>query len=139
MLVNYGHFYDPLEAHILRERLDAEGIPAIVVGDGHVRINWPWAVALRGARICVPVGFRVQADEVVAAYTRGDFAADVDAEAGTSPPRCPACGSSACSREVPLREKLLAVGVFAMFWVVFPSQASRLRCSACRATWRETS
>lgn len=135
MLVTYGHFYDPLEAHILRERLEAEHIPAMVVGDGYVRLNWPWAVALRGAKICVPVEFREQADEIVAAYTRGDFAADVDAEVGTSPPSCPACRSTSHSRTVPLREKLLAISVFLVSGATFPTEASRFRCEACGTTW----
>ena len=53
MLATVATFIDPTDAHILRARLEAEGIPACVVNEHHVRLNWFQAMALGGARVQV--------------------------------------------------------------------------------------
>jgi hypothetical protein len=40
-----------IEAYIVRGRLLAEGIPALVAFDQHVWANWSIPVALRGVRV----------------------------------------------------------------------------------------
>ena len=43
MLVTLARYFDPWEAHVLRARLESEGIPATVTGDQHIIANWPSA------------------------------------------------------------------------------------------------
>ena len=136
MLVTIGHFFDPMEAHILRARLESEGIPATVADDLLVTANWPWSVALGGAKLQVPREDEAQAREILAAYASGELASDVELETGTGPEACPDCGSTELERSVPASQKLFALGLFAISSATFPTRTSSLRCKSCGHRWQ---
>ena len=73
---------DPTEAHILRARLQVEGIPTFLVGDQHVQTDWTVAIALGGVRLQVRRVDQVKAGGILAAIDRGEYdleEADFDA------------------------------------------------------------
>lgn len=127
--------YDPMEAHILRARLEAEGIPATVADDQHVTANWPLSVALGGARVQVPAEFEAQAEAVLRAYHDGDYEQALAEETGLPADACPACGSTAIDHRVPVRQKALAIGVFLLGSATFPTRSSAARCDGCGHEW----
>lgn len=136
MLTTVGRYFDPWEAHILRARLDAEGIPATVIGDQHIIANWPLSVALGGAALQVPSAYLEQAQEIIAAYHAGDFEQDLIAEHPEAADSCPACSSSDVIGSIPLGQLALTIATFLLASAPFPTSASSMRCQACGHCWR---
>lgn len=78
--ITVARFLVPLEAHILRARLEAEGIPAMLADENLVQINNLLAIAVGGVRVLVPTSFATAAEEVIRAVQRGEFTLNDDAE-----------------------------------------------------------
>lgn len=136
MLVTLGRYFDPWEAHVLRARLESEGIPATVTGDQHIIANWPLSVALGGAALQVPAACQSEAEAVLASYHAGELQADLVAEQPAAADACPACGAVSPKASVPLRQRLLAVATFLVASAPFPTRASRFQCASCGHAWR---
>lgn len=64
----------PSELHILRARLEGDGIPSFVVDDNITRMNSLWSVAVGGARLLVPQELAVEAKEIIDHVRSGRFA-----------------------------------------------------------------
>jgi hypothetical protein len=71
--ITIARFLIPLDAHILRGRLEAEGIPAIVADGNLTQTNSLLSVAVGGARVQVPVPYVAEAMGVMAALRSGAF------------------------------------------------------------------
>jgi len=56
---------DPMQAHILQGRLQAEGIPVFVADAQLVQTNSLWTFALGGVRVMVPRHLLARAHEVM--------------------------------------------------------------------------
>lgn len=135
MLVTVGRYFDPWEAHILRARLDAEGIPASVAGDQLVMANWPMSVALAGVALQVPGEHLAEARELVQAYHAGVLQQDLEAEHPDAADACPRCGAGEVAGVIPMGQRALAVATFLVAGATFPTSASRLSCGACGHRW----
>jgi hypothetical protein len=72
----------PTDAYLLQGCLVAGGVPAVVADANHVQADLLIAPALGGVRILAPAAYLAQAREILAAYERGDFALDDDADVG---------------------------------------------------------
>lgn len=72
----------PTDAYLLQGCLVAGGVPAVVADANHVQADLLIAPALGGVRILVPAEFLQQAEEILAAYERGDYELDEDADVG---------------------------------------------------------
>ncbi len=136
MLTTVGRYFDPWEAHILRARLEAEGVPASVIGDQHIIANWPLSVALGGVALQVPGEYLGQAQEVIAAYHAGIFRQDLVAEHPEAADTCQNCSSTEVTGSVPLRQRVLTVATFLLASAPFPTSASSMRCKACGHRWQ---
>ena len=77
--VTVARFLVPTYAHIMRGRLEADGIPAIVADGNFVQNNTLVSVAAGGVRLQVPAAFAVEAREIIAAIRSGDLALNDDA------------------------------------------------------------
>lgn len=81
--VTVARFLVPTYAHIMRGRLEADGIPAIVADGNFVQNNSLLAVAVGGVRLQVPAALAAEAREILAAIRAGSIALDDGAwEAG---------------------------------------------------------
>ncbi|GAB2499830.1 putative signal transducing protein [Arenimonas alkanexedens] len=136
MLTTVGRYFDPWEAHVLRARLESEGIPATVAGDQHIIANWPLSVALGGAALQVPAAYLAQAQKIVADYHAGSLEADLLAEHPDAADACPTCGSGEVVGSVPLGQRALTIATFLLASAPFPARASRMHCQACGHAWR---
>lgn len=65
---------DSTQAHLLAGCLKAAGIGAVVADDQLLQANSLLAPAMGGARVLVPENDLKAAQDVLAAYERGDFA-----------------------------------------------------------------
>ncbi|MDB5934976.1 MAG: hypothetical protein JWQ01_2320 [Massilia sp.] len=72
----------PTDAYLLQGCLVAGGVPAVVADAHHVQADLLIAPALGGVRILAPAAFLVLAGEILAAYERGDYQLDEDADVG---------------------------------------------------------
>jgi Putative prokaryotic signal transducing protein len=80
-LVLLGRFYNPVDAYLLQSRLDAEGVPAIVV-DALTYQNMAFGAVVGGVRVLVPESYVARAVEIKKEIDRGDFALDDKADVG---------------------------------------------------------
>jgi hypothetical protein len=75
-LVLIARLFTALDAHLLRSRLEAEGVPAVVVDDNIVQTNPFLTLAVGGVRVLVPESLAERAREIARAIERGDYALD---------------------------------------------------------------
>ena len=67
-------FIDVMHAEIVRGRLEAEGIPAIL-GNSHLAsADWLYSQAMGGVQIMVPLEQITEAREIIAQIDAGEFA-----------------------------------------------------------------
>jgi hypothetical protein len=135
MLTTVGRYLDPWEAHILRARLEAEGIPATVSGDRHMIMNWPISIALGGAMLQVPEPYVEQATRVVENYNGGVFEQELIAEFPDAADKCPVCGSKGIAASVPIWRRVVVLITTIVASAPFPAKASKMHCSQCGYNW----
>jgi hypothetical protein len=70
----------PLEAALMQGCLEASGIPAVLADAHLMQTDLLLAPALGGVRILVPSTYVQQAQSVLEAFERGEFALDDDAD-----------------------------------------------------------
>ena len=101
---------DPLLAHIVRGRLEAEGITAWLADEHSVIMNWDWRLALGGVKVRVATEQFAQARALVRELDGGAFAILADDDA-----TLPACRETWSSR----------IAYFALFALSLPLPWSR--------------
>jgi hypothetical protein len=136
MLITIGQYFDPWEAHILRARLIAEGIPATVLGDQHITANWPISIALGGVALQVPSEFEAQAAELIAAYHSGELEKELLEDQPDVQDSCPTCQGTDLRSSVPVKQRALALLTTLWVAVPFSTAASTISCQSCGAQWR---
>lgn len=122
-------FDNYVSAHIVKSRLEAEGILCALKDEQTVTMYWFWANALGGIKLMVPAGQLLQARHIldliekeatVAAGTPG-FDMDDEDEAALDPANkiCPHCGSRNTRKQdynkVPAFLSILLLGFPLMF------------------------
>lgn len=121
VMVTVATFPEAIEAHIFRNRLEAEGIPC-VLADEHIVSNQPWhTIAYGGVKLRVR-----QQDQQRAAGIIADIR-------GLPPPaRCPICHSDkiAIKRNANLLNRVLTL-LFAI-----PGQEIKRTCLTCGHEWQ---
>lgn len=80
--VTLARFLDPIQAQVACGCLEASGVPAMVADANLVQTNALWSIAIGGARVLVPASRLGEAEAVMAAFRRGDFALRDDDDPG---------------------------------------------------------
>lgn len=81
-LFEVARYLSPMEARLAQGCLEASGIPAVLADDNLMQTNILLAPALGGVRILVPHDHLQQAEAVLDALRRGEFALGEDADVG---------------------------------------------------------
>lgn len=128
MLIRVASYTTPIEAHVARGRLEAEGVPAFVCHEHHVGAIWMYSVALGGAKVYVHRSDESRARDIIAANNRGEFALEDD-----NPPSCPRCREKqVVQRRLSWKSALLCAHLanvpLYFRWVT-------LKCLACDNHW----
>lgn len=76
-------YFDPIEAHIVCGRLQAEGIEAHVADDQMNLANWEWRQATGGTKVRVADTQFEQARVLIAELDQGGFALDPEVPAAS--------------------------------------------------------
>jgi hypothetical protein len=72
----------PTDAWLAQGCLVASGIPAVVADANHAQADMLIIAAMGGVRVLVPEAYLQQAQEVLDAFQRGDYALGEDADVG---------------------------------------------------------
>jgi len=140
VLVTVANFTEAWEAHMFRLRLEAEGIPAVVSHEHHVAINWPYALALGGAKVQVFHLDRDMARSVERSCLTGDFHKELSEEFGDlDDDKCPRCGSGAFTTRATWPQAFTLISAVIAAGVIFPLRKSIFRCKACGMAWQDQS
>jgi hypothetical protein len=83
-LVEVARYLIPLEANLVQGCLAASGVPAVLADAHLVQTDMLLAPALGGVRILVPHDHLQQAQAVLEAFARGEFALGDDADVGAA-------------------------------------------------------
>lgn len=125
MLITVARYSLPYEAHLARARLEAEDIPAFVMDEHTINMQWLYSNALGGVRLQVPQGFEADAAAVLAENREPDLE-DLEPPSTT---RCPYCGS--CDTHYHQIGRQCAFLVFlGLQFPLFPVRAG-IRCETC--------
>ncbi len=82
-LFEVARYLVPMDAHLAQGCLVAAGIPAVLADDQLVQTNQLLAPAVGGVRILVPQEHLQEAESVLEALKRGDFALDDNTDVGS--------------------------------------------------------
>ena len=125
-LVTIDSFTDQLQAHLLKGRLEAEGIPAVVSQEHHISVNWLVSQALGGVKVQVPEPFVPAAKEVLVALKAGEYALSPEEYGGE---KCPKCSS----HDVDQYKKRWNISFLSFFFlqIPLPFSSKNMRCLAC--------
>jgi len=69
-----ARYFNPVDAHMLKNRLELEGVLAVVADDNMAQMVLPTTVG--GVRVLVPEAHLQRAREIAEAVERGDYALD---------------------------------------------------------------
>jgi hypothetical protein len=136
MLITVATFTDPLEAHIVRGRLEAESIESFVVHEHHVWANWFLSTALGGVKLQVRPEDAQRAREILRQEQAGDYqlpVADVTEEIAAPRSACPVCNSVDIAPE--RRSGHLSLLIVWLSALPFPYSGIRMTCRNCGHTW----
>ena len=127
-MMTIASFERPEEAHLLRMRLEAVGIPAFVRDEHFVQMDMLYSNAIGGVRLQV-ANADLESARTLLAEDRG-------IENDDSELQCPQCGWTGVERERFSRRlalcSLLLCGL-PLLWI-----RSRWRCGRCLHTWKPT-
>jgi len=136
MLITVATFTNPLEAHIVRGRLEAEHIETYVAHEHHIWADWFLATALGGVKLQVRPEDAQRARDILRQEQAGDYRAlvtDGAEEVAQPRPACPVCHSVDI---MPVRRSghlsLLIVWLSAL---PFPYSGVTMACGNCGHTW----
>jgi len=126
-MLTVATFSKPEEAHMLRLRLEAGGVPAYIQDENMVQTDWLYSNAIGGVR--------VQIDEEDA-----DRAKEILQDPGiegepVGMPACPKCSSTnTAPDELPRRLSFLSL---MLSGIPFLFSKTRWRCTQCTHAWNE--
>ncbi len=124
------NFIDVIHADIVRGRLEAEGIPAIL-GNRHLATaDWLYSQAMGGVQIMVPLEQILEAREIIAQIDAGEFA-DVHEELKL-PDACDNCGR-ALSRKTATSWKFALLSLHLLLPIPLPFRKNVFYCPQCKA------
>ena len=134
MLKTVASFRESYKAYIARGRLEAEGIPVVIVDEHLVQVNWMYSQAIGGVKLQVPEEMLEQAREILSMDYEQELAAIE--EAGIEPNSeevCPQCGSSSTSVQ---RYSIWSLVPSLIFGMPFFFRKRGRVCHRCGSTWK---
>jgi hypothetical protein len=136
LLTTIAIFREPWEAHMFYGRLQFETIPAVIVHECHISVNWQWSTALGGVKVQVPRSWAREAQIIETRCRMGEFEADLKAEFGDLDGiKCPNFGSEYYSERWPILETVLCM-LLAFAFGGPPPRMRRFHCKTCGADWK---
>ncbi len=123
-----------IEAHIVRCRLEYEGIPAFVAFEHHIWAMWTHSVALGGVRVQVPSSHFDSAQTIVSNISTGVYESELNMDEQIPDKSiCPSCNSEVIMDiNWPWKTALAVLFILSM---PFPYTRHMKKCSVCSHRW----
>ena len=135
-LVTVGIFTGPIDAHLAKGRLEAEGIPTFIAHEHHIWANWALSHALGGVKLQVVSENAVQAQAILKEHVEGKYEIALKEEfpdiTGNS---CPRCGSKEFKSAIPFGLLDLVVLTLGLISIIFPVRREKHTCLKCGNKW----
>ncbi|MGH8499135.1 MAG: DUF2007 domain-containing protein [Methylococcales bacterium] len=122
-------FVDVIHADIVRGRLEAEGIPAILGNRHLVTAEWIWSQAMGGVQLMVPSEYVDEAREIIAEIDSGKC--DYDIEELKQEDACDICGKTLVRKTGSSWKFALVVGN--LIGLPSPFKKNVFYCPQCKA------
>jgi hypothetical protein len=133
MLITVARYIDPLQAHIVKGRLEAEGIVTSIAYEHHVWVNWFISNALGFVRLQVPTAAAEDALELLQRIANNEYALLLEEQFGAEALICPKCqGSDTVRYRFSERLALLVLG---LLHAPLPFETGRYICNHCGFSW----
>lgn len=136
-----------MDAHIIKGRLEAEGIPAYLQDDQYITMDWLLSNALGGVKVCVPSEYEEAALQVLQDTEDNDYQLSQLDDSFTpeqaesylpeEPLLCPACHSDNISRLGWSRKISLVMLIFTHFPLPFTKR--HYECNDCGKVFKPES
>ena len=134
MLKTVATFTNPIEAHIVRGRLECEEILAFVLYEHHIWANWSLSQALGGVKVQVPLSDLENASSIISDINSGKFLEAIDESKNHGNDLiCARCNSNKIS-SVSWSWKLSLVALFVIM-IPLPYTTQLVQCEACKKSW----
>jgi len=135
-LVTVGSFTGPIEAHLAKGRLEAEGIPAFVAHEHHVWANWVFSHALGGVKVQVMPEHTTQAAAILKEHVEGKYEVALKEEfPDIQDNACPKCGSREFKSSIPFGLLVLVILTLGLVSIIFPARRVNHTCLRCGNKW----
>jgi hypothetical protein len=132
--VTVASFSQPVDAHLARTRLEAEGISCVVNDEYLVRVDWLLSNAIGGVKLKVPASEAAQARDILRPRPRLVAVADAGVP-GDGEMICPRCRSDDVYYA---RYSRRIAGVFIiLLGFLVPWRDRRWTCKQCGYAWKE--
>ncbi|MDR3528351.1 MAG: hypothetical protein P4L57_13845 [Rhizomicrobium sp.] len=137
MLVTIAAFSEAYEAHLLRGRLQAEGVSVFIAHEMTVANMWHRSVAFGGVKVQVPYDQIETAREIERDCRLGVYKELLSREVGDlDDATCPRCGCLVYQKRRPFPRAALAVFLSLYLGVVLPPLGWIYRCESCLREYR---
>ena len=134
-LITITSYSEPLEAHIVKGRLEAEGIPTYIANEHHISAAWYLSNALGGVKIQVHKQDQIKAKNIINLLRDGEYEEELKKETNVAESNiCPNCGSVNYSSKFSL-PLLLLVWLSLGIAVIFPIHRNKHTCVECGCKW----
>ena len=125
-MITVASFSKPEEAHLLRMRLEAGGVPAYIQNENLVQVDWLYSNAIGGVRV------QIADDDLEDARSILDAPVFIDELTETA--QCPNCSSTDVF-EYNLYRRLSFLSVL-LLWFPLPVGKDTNKCGECGHKWR---
>lgn len=133
MLITIGRYLNPIEAHIVKGRLEAEGVPAYVQHEHHIWAKWTISLALGYVKVQVRPKDVEASSAVIEKLQAGEYALADEEVVDVS--CCPRCG---CTKKERVNWSWkLALWAIMFLSVVLPYSIYRVACLECGHRWTQ--
>ena len=124
-LVTVGTYGHSAQAHLARIRLETEGTETVIEDEHSASLGYQYGPAIGGVKLRVVESDRESAPLILYGHQKASSAKRI---------RCHRCGSKKIARGIHL-------SVFGVALSSIPLESSnhRLRCKACKHSWRDSS
>ena len=130
--ITVASYSRPVEAHLARTRLEADGITCVVSDEYLVRVDWLLSNAVGGVKLMVPSWEADRAKEILRPRPRLVVVAGAGSEEEMICPRCH-CDDVYFTR---FSRRMEAMSVLLLGFIV-PWRKRRWACKECGYEWKE--
>lgn len=123
------NYIDAIQAHIVKGKLNSEGIHASIAHEHHIWENWMISNAIGGVKIQVPESQVENAKKILADIDTGKFEIE-----DKSRLECPVCKSNNIV-ENKNSWRFAFIGLFALH-IPIPYHRNKVKCNNCDYKWK---